>query len=314
LLYVLPMLMALTATRLFGRWFHSPVAESDASPASKRSYPWLSTILVVCTGIVGMTMLFTQSRSGLFGLLCGVLIMGLMSWPTGRRILVAGAILLVLGLPFFPAAMVEVISDAPQSVTLGDTSTLGFRQDVWQQALTAIHDFAYTGVGFGAFRKIMWLFYPIEVEYTDDIGHAHNFFMQTALDFGLIGMTALIAMWLVIFAQIVLLWSRNKALAFATWPWNTRVLAVSFLGSLIAQLVYSQLDAVAMGAKTNFFFWYLFALILGTANLAVSELHQPQAVEVAHPIDKNAGATSGAQSLGDLHSEPESAGAARQAA
>ena len=42
---------------------------------------------------------------------------------------------------------------------------------------------------------------------------------------------------------------------------STKLLAIGLAGCLIAQSVYSLFDAVSFGAKTHFFFWYLFALI-----------------------------------------------------
>ena len=93
-----------------------------------------------------------------------------------------------------------------------------------------------------------------------NFGHAHNFFLQTALDFGLPGLIALLALYVLAIFQCIRLWSRRD------WS-ESRAWAVGFLGALLAQTVYSLADAVSMGAKTNFLFWYLFALIFATALL-----------------------------------------------
>jgi O-antigen ligase len=265
LLYLLPLLFAMTGVRLAGRFLPQSQVGRDACG---KSWAGLDIGLLLCTAVIGTTFVFTQSRSGLFGLLAAVAVMALINWRVGRWLLVAGGIVLLASLSFFPAAVMNVVSDAPPEVTLGQTTTLEFRQKVWSQAVTAIHDFPLIGVGFGTFRRLMWLFYPLDINYTDDIAHVHNFFLQTALDFGLPGLVALIAIWLVAFAQTAFLWFHNDNPSLTGWPWTARTLAVGFLGCLVAQLIYSQLDAVAMGAKTNFMFWYLLALIFGVANLA----------------------------------------------
>ena len=82
-----------------------------------------------------------------------------------------------------------------------------------------------------------------------DIAHAHNFFLQSALDFGLPGLIALLAIYLVLVVQIVQLWRAPQpatgALPLqATW----RTWAIGLAGCLVAQTVYSQLDAVAVVA------------------------------------------------------------------
>jgi putative inorganic carbon (HCO3(-)) transporter len=186
--------------------------------------------------------------------------------------LVVAAIGIVIGLPFFSTPLLDAISDAPPGELLGGTSTLGFRQRMWGQALQAIHDYPFTGVGLGAFADLMWSFYPIAVYATDDVGHAHNFFMQTALDFGIPGLVMVLAFYLTAFAQVVFVWGRGDFL--------NRMLATGFLGSLVGQSMFSQLDAVALGTKYNLFFWYLFALIFGAANLAARNVRAASAGRV----------------------------------
>ncbi len=40
------------------------------------------------------------------------------------------------------------------------------------------------------------------------------------------------------------------------------VWALGLTGALVAHTVYSQLDAVTMGAKTNLMWWWMFGLVL----------------------------------------------------
>ncbi len=45
-------------------------------------------------------------------------------------------------------------------------------------------------MGLNTFREVVFLIYPIGVSPTYNLGHAHNFFLQTALDFGVPGLIA----------------------------------------------------------------------------------------------------------------------------
>ncbi|QLQ04852.1 MAG: O-antigen ligase family protein [Anaerolineae bacterium] len=63
------------------------------------------------------------------------------------------------------------------------------RADLWGRALLAIHDFPLSGVGLGMFRRLALLYYPFfDIDpVLADVGHAHNAFLQMALDFGILG-------------------------------------------------------------------------------------------------------------------------------
>ena len=88
-----------------------------------------------------------------------------------------------------------LVSDATEAV-VGNLGSLGFRQEVWRAALWGIADFPFTGMGLGTFREIARVLYPLNVSPTYDIAHAHNHFLQTGLDLGLLGLVAYVALWM----------------------------------------------------------------------------------------------------------------------
>ncbi|MCC6456161.1 MAG: O-antigen ligase family protein, partial [Caldilineaceae bacterium] len=166
---------------------------------------------------------------------------------------------LALLLPHMPAAWLDLLSDAPTVAALGGTQSLGFRGRVWTMALWGLADFPFTGMGLGTFREIGPLFYNLDIPANYDIAHAHNLFLQTGLDFGLLGMVCLIAVYLAAGVQLVGSWASLPQAR----PW-----VIGLAGSLAGQFVFAQLDAVALGAKTNFMFWYWLALVFALGNLA----------------------------------------------
>jgi putative inorganic carbon (hco3(-)) transporter len=250
LLYILPLLYALVVF---------------APAAARRRAQWWGVALLALymTGV----MVLTQSRAGLLGLSIGVLLLALLPFRKGRwGLALAGGALLVLE-PLWLSWLLGQMSTGG-AAERQDAVTLFQRQEIWTRALYAIQDFSFTGMGLGAFRGLLPLLYPLAtMAPTFDVAHAHNFFLQSALDFGVPGLVALLAIYLAVAAQLVQL-GHTPGPSDGTLPlqgtWRTWALGIGC--ALAAQTVYSQLDAVAMGSKPNFLFWWLLALVLGSAN------------------------------------------------
>ena len=262
LLYAFPLMLAITAVDIIRR-------RRTLESLTVSWLIWLSTPLVI--GVL----ILTQSRSALLALAAAILVMVLVNARWGRWILLLGAAALLVGLSFAPPTLVDAIGGSPPVQTLGGTSTLGFRQDVWTQAISALHDFPFTGMGFGTFRKILFLLYPTSISPDYNVGHAHNFFLQVGLDFGLPGLIAIIAVHIVALVQIAAMWRASGSNSQSA---GIRILAIGLLGSMVAHLAYSQLDAIAMGAKINFMLWYYLALVFALGNLVTRRVDPKHAV------------------------------------
>lgn len=228
---------------------------------------WL--IALVGLGMSGVLVL-TQSRGGLLGFGVGVAVVATLPHRWGRWGVLIGGSLAAVSAPWWFGSLLDLLGGVG-AMANGAESTLASRQEIWQRAMYGIQDFFFTGMGLGTFRAILPILYPLFTVGPDvDMAHAHNFFLQTALDFGVPGLTALLVIYGLAMAQIVRLWRCTQpatdALPLqATW----RTLAVGLAGCLAAQTVYSQFDAVAMGSKPNFLLWYLLALIFGAAQWAL---------------------------------------------
>lgn len=241
LLYALPLMAALSVAGL------------------RRSGPRGRWLLLPATALVGGVLLLTQSRAALLGLAVSLLVMALLPWRWGRVALVGIGVGLALLLPLMPPMWLDLLNDAPTVAALGGTQSLGFRQRIWTMALWGLADFPFTGMGLGTFREIGPLFYNLDIPPAYDIAHAHNLFLQTGLDFGLLGMVCLIAVYLAAGVQLVGSWASLPQAR----PW-----VIGMVGGLVGQLVFAQLDAVALGAKTNVMLWLYFALVFALGNRA----------------------------------------------
>jgi putative inorganic carbon (HCO3(-)) transporter len=137
---------------------------------------------------------------------------------------------------------------------------LSVRFEIWSRAIYGIQDFAFTGMGMNAFRRVVPVLYPLfSIDPTTDIGHAHNTFLQAALDLGIPGLIAYLAIHLSAFAMLISTWRRRGRLPFPE-PLS-RALILGLGGGLAAHLIYGLTDAVALGAKPGVLWWMLLGLV-----------------------------------------------------
>jgi O-antigen ligase len=132
----------------------------------------------------------------------------------------------------------------------------GWRFEVWSRAIYGIEDFPLTGMGMNTFRSIVHVLYPLFIVAPEvDVAHAHNEFLQAALDLGLPGLIAFLALYIVAFWMLRAIWRAAPS------PLPTRTLALGLGGGLFAHMIYGLTDAVALGAKPGILFWMLLGLI-----------------------------------------------------
>lgn len=206
------------------------------------------------------------------GLALALLAIILVALPPRRRWLLLGGIgaALVAAVIFVfrggGATLVQTtlgtIYDPSSALSL---STLQGRLELWSRALYAIQDFPLTGMGMNTFRTLVRVLYPLFYFSPDfDIGHAHNEFLQAAIDLGLPGLIAFLGLYIIAFWMLFKIWQLGPAQPPApapglpAWP---RALVLGLGGGLAAHMIYGLTDAVALGAKPGILFWMLLGLI-----------------------------------------------------
>lgn len=264
LLWTVPLLLVTAAASLRKGEMLMP----DASGRERR---FVALIASLALGLMVGTLLLTRSRSALVAMLYAVLFIALAArrypWPAllGSMItltlVIAGMLLLfggANGQPFLANLVGSPLNASDQAAPLAD---LQGRIEIWTRALYGVEDFPIAGMGIGAFRRLAPIIYPFfQIPSDLDIGHAHNLFLQVALDLGLVGLVAYVAIWM---GSGAMLW---RSLRTAT---DSRqiVLALGFAGALVGFFVYGLSDAVTIGAKPAFIFWLLLGLIAGQHTL-----------------------------------------------
>jgi putative inorganic carbon (HCO3(-)) transporter len=170
-------------------------------------------------------LLLTQSRSALIAFCAVLILMVVLRWSWG-----------LLVIPIFILALVLLVflvgPDAVLEFTTASVSVPGAdnRIEVWSRAIYAIQDFPFTGIGMGSFTQVVDLLYPFFLAAPSSVDHAHNIFLQVAVDLGLPGLIA----WLSIFLVVILTaWQLYRFGRRQSDPWAA-ALGAGFLGCHLA--------------------------------------------------------------------------------
>lgn len=231
--------------------------------------PWPRRILAFLTLFNSVILVLTQSRGGWIGVGAGLVVLAAL-WaavaPASPRrratriALVAGALAVAaLLITAGPERLQSFWLDPPTETAVGSLETLSYRQDLWPGALQAAEDFWLTGIGLGAFREAAFRLYLLPDAGGLDIGHAHNIFLQVALDVGVVGLVSYLALLAVAAAS---------ALSVARRSGSLRPEALGLLAGLVALHVYGMADALVLGAKPGFLFWYTLGLLAALVYVA----------------------------------------------
>jgi putative inorganic carbon (HCO3(-)) transporter len=251
--------------------------------------------LLVLTGsaafvlLVSGVLLLTQSRAGWTGGAVGLLALGTL-WGLSHRqrwmrslgiVLPLLAFVAAVGVFFYagPQRVVGIVyeagSNAPVEGVIGEMTIAG-RIEVWNRALYAIQDFPFTGCGLGTFRRVVHILYPLFLASPDfDIAHAHNIFLQTALDLGLPGLVAYLALLGIAMATCWRCARRGGPLV--------RAAALGLAAGLVGLHVYGLADAVALGSKPGVVFWFALGLIAALPRTARQEAREPKEARARQP-------------------------------
>jgi putative inorganic carbon (HCO3(-)) transporter len=232
----------------------------------KRKKWYVIAAFSMVTLAILLLLILTQSRSTWIGMLvstfCLLLLWAFLTKSSRHRkvlMVLAGFMVLsgVVGVLIIGPDRLSALMQEPRGMTaFGTLDTLAFRQEVWRWAVVAISDFPFTGCGLGTFRRVVTLLYPLNVQLSD-IAHAHNIFLQTALDVGIPGLIAYIAL------VGLMLWEAWRAVHNQVY----RVVAAGIFGGILGLHVYGLLDALTLGSKPAIAFWYSLGLLSALARL-----------------------------------------------
>jgi uncharacterized protein (TIRG00374 family) len=211
------------------------------------SWVWLALALSL------ITLALTQSRGGMLGTLVGLLVVAVWRERKIAWLIGAGALgLVALAALGYGNALLEFVlrMDARNA-------TLASRWEVWQRGVMMVRDFPYTGIGIGTYNTIAHLLYPFFIAAPDEVvPHAHNQFLQVAVDLGMPGLLAYLGL-LGAFGISI-----GRAIATPSPTGGdelTRALSIGLAAGMLAHHVFGLTDAFMLGTKPGVVMWAFFA-------------------------------------------------------
>lgn len=135
------------------------------------------------------------------------------------------------------------------------------RVEIWRRGFLMLRDLPFSGSGLNAYPVVVeWYGPPSELP----MSHAHNFFLQTANDHGMVGMIAVIVLLGMVFL------SGWRAWRSAQQP-VMKAACLGLAGSCAAFLGYGLADSIALGNKPALLLWGVFGLLEASQLLAPAD-------------------------------------------
>ena len=235
--------------------------------ASWRHKSWLVQLF---GGLVFLAMLvvliLTQSRGAWLGFGMFVMLMALLRWRRGWIIVMLGAI--AAGVAIYVVGLKPLLE---MLVASSSINTLDGRQEIWSRAIYMIQDFPYTGIGMGTFGNVADLLYPFSLTASGPIPHAHNLFLQVAVDLGIPGLIGWLASFglVIVAAWQIYRYGRKNEKAWAAG------LGAALLCSQFALVVHGMIDSVVWGmVKPAPLVWAIWGLAAAGSLVTMKEASQ----------------------------------------
>ncbi|MGE5603125.1 MAG: O-antigen ligase family protein [Nitrososphaerales archaeon] len=213
---------------------------------------------VAVTGIAAILVL-TKSRGALLAAAAAALVLCVLRWRRGWIAIVVATLLAGLGLWLIGLPqIVEKLS------TTGATVGGPGRFEIWSRGVYLVQDFPFTGIGMGTYRQVTNALYPFFLlGPVADVPHAHNLFLQVAVDLGIPGLVA----WLgLLFLAAFSAWRVYRSGRRDDVGWAAG-LGAGLVCSQLALVIHGMLDAAVWGAHSGIVVWALWGICMGSYNL-----------------------------------------------
>jgi putative inorganic carbon (HCO3(-)) transporter len=249
------------ATLLFLGFSNRTSKDEDHSFAKGSAHAGILQCLLAFTLLLMLAnLVLAGSRSALLGVAAALPVLAVLS---RRRLWLTVSIsLLLCALAWRGLGTAQVLEPW---LALSGVRNVQARLELWRRAVYMLQDFAFTGVGLNRYSATANALYPlftIAPEKVVLLTHAHNVFLQVAVDLGLPGLIAYVAL---LMDSFVAWWTARVHLPGGA----LQATGVGLLCSLIAYHVYGLADCLALGAKPGLALWAMLGLMASLANLSL---------------------------------------------
>ncbi|MDY7076701.1 MAG: O-antigen ligase family protein [Chloroflexota bacterium] len=238
-----------------------PIALSGlTSLVSRLKFHILSIAAALSTLLLLATLTLTQSRGAYLGTVVSLLVLLGLRRPRMARVIVPLAVIAAL----VGGSLVgwDRVAD---ELTAGDvTGGLDQRVEIWSRAVYAIQDFAFTGLGLGTFEQVVAVLYPLFLNPDGTVPHAHNLLLQVAVDLGLPGLVAYLAL-----LSLTFVGGFSAYRAFQQQGQSALAgLCTGCIAGLVGMCVHGLVDVANWGIKLAFVPWAVMGLMVGLREVA----------------------------------------------
>jgi putative inorganic carbon (HCO3(-)) transporter len=225
---------------------------------------WLRRIIAAMATVVMLgVLILSESRGGYLAAALGLLLLAFLCWQrVGRRVvpfLILAAI--VAGSLIGWKNVIEAI------LFSASKQGLSGREEVWSRTFYIIADFPFTGAGLGCFEPVVAMMYPMFTIAGGTTSHAHNLFLQVAVDLGLPGLIAYLATLGMSFYLVFLAYrffSREDGR-------EPMLLCAACIAALAGMVLHGLIDCAVWGNKGAFIAWIVLGLSAAMYRLAQEE-------------------------------------------
>ena len=229
---------------------------------SWREQRWIERLLsLVSTAGMLIVLVLTQSRGAWLAFVACLVALVALRWRLGWlaiALAVVGAVLVI--------ERVGAIRLLEAVMSGGSIAGLDGRIKIWQRALFMIRDFPLTGIGMGDFGHMLDTYYPFFMTKVGLVPHAHNQFLQIAVDLGLPGLIAWLSLF---FIATITSWQSYRFGQSYGLNWMAG-LGAGLILSQLALLLHGLTDAVLWGSvRSAPLVWFTWGLAVASANLVV---------------------------------------------
>jgi O-antigen ligase len=222
---------------------------------------WQRALLIAALFFMGLMLLLTQSRNAWLALL--VTWAAYRLWGRFRFSFLAMGLSLLIVLPFTvnllpPAGLAHLersvvfVDDLTKAGETDEPSWLS-RLEIWRVAGKTLADYPVLGTGLHTFEAVSRANYVYAVvEPAFNFTHAHNLFLQSAVNQGFMGLLALVGLWGV---ALWGLWQRQPQMVLENGDWT------AVLGAVMVGLLWFNLfDLLAWEMADGLLIWVLLAI------------------------------------------------------
>ena len=217
-----------------------------------RALDWLFTASVVLMGLGFLY--FSQSVGGWAGLAVAFLLLLLLRW---RRI---GLLVILVSCAALTYFMIFGQPEAIKAFTMREfVEPLKVRSEMWVRAIYFIREFPITGVGMGTYHQKVDTLFPLTITPPESFPHphAHNAYLQMAVDLGLPGLAAWIS---ILIAALIAAWQVYCKGRERRDPWVLG-LGAGLLATQVGLMAHGLVDNVTLA------FWPVWGLTIGCRSL-----------------------------------------------